>query len=97
MNKYTVTISFEWSEEFAALVPAHRRYINFLINKGIIDHYAVTLESQRAWITLNAANKEEVVTKMEKSPLFPYFTYMEIDELIVLDGLNYRMPVFQLN
>ncbi len=97
MNKYTVTISFEWSEEFSKLIPAHRRYINFLIDKGVIDHYAVTLESQRAWITLNASNKEDVVTKMEKSPLFPYFYNMEIDELVVLDGLNYRLPLFQLN
>ncbi len=97
MNKYNVSISFEWSEEFAALVPAHRRYINFLIDKGIVDHYAVSLESQRAWITLNAVDKEDVTGKMKKSPLYPYFLKMDIDELVVLDGLNYRMPSFQLN
>ncbi len=97
MNKYNVTILFEWSPEFSALIPAHRRYINFLIDKGIVDHYAVSLESQRAWITLNATNKEDVLAKMEKSPLFPYFSNIEIDELVVLDGLNYRMPTFQLN
>lgn len=97
MSKYHVTISFEWSQEFSVLIPAHRRYINFLIDKGIVDHYAVSIESQRAWITMNATHKEDVLTKMGKSPLFPYFSNMEIDELVVLDGLNYRMPTFQLN
>lgn len=47
MKKYQVTINFEWNEEFAALIPSHRTYINMLINKNIIDHYVVSMESQR--------------------------------------------------
>ena len=30
MKKYQVTIHFNWSDEFAALVPPHRTYINHL-------------------------------------------------------------------
>jgi len=41
MAKYHVTIQFEIHEEFKDLIPPHRTYINYLINKGIIDHYAV--------------------------------------------------------
>ena len=52
MAKYQVTIQFEIHEEFKDLIPPHRTYINYLINKGIIDHYAVSMETQRAWITL---------------------------------------------
>ena len=91
MLKYQATIHFEMSEEFMELVPPHRTYINHLINKGIIDHYAVSMETQRSWITLNAADKKEVEKILKKSPLFKFWTY-EIDELFVLDGQHYRLP-----
>ncbi len=96
MKVYHVTISFEWNDEFAALIPAHRTYINMLINRNIIDHYVVSMESQRAWVTLNAENKREVVKILQKSPLYPHWTY-EIDELFVLDGQLYRLPAVQPN
>jgi muconolactone delta-isomerase len=91
MQKYQVTIHFEMSDEFMDLVPPHRTYINYLINKGIIDHYAVSMETQRSWITLNATDKKEVEKILRKSPLFKFWTY-EIDELFVLDGQHYRLP-----
>jgi len=91
MEKYQVTIHFEMSEEFMELVLPHRTYINFLINKGTIDHYAVSMETQRSWITLNADSKKEVEKILTKSPLFKFWTY-EIDELFVLDGQHYRLP-----
>jgi len=91
MEKYHVTIHFEMSDEFMELVAPHRTYINFLINKGTIDHYAVSMETQRSWITLNAASKKEVENILKKSPLSKFWTY-EIDELFVLDGQHYRLP-----
>ena len=91
MLKYQATIHFEMSEEFMELVPPHRTYINFLINKGTIEHYAVSMETQRSWITLNAGDKKEVEKILRKSPLFKFWTY-EIDELFVLDGQHYRLP-----
>lgn len=91
MQKYLATIQFEMSDEFMELVPSHRTYINSLINKMIIDHYAVSMETQRAWITLNAESKKEVEKILTKSPLSKFWTY-EIDELFVLDGQHYRLP-----
>ena len=91
MQKYLATIHFEMGEDFMDLVPPHRTYINFLINKGVIDHYAVSMETQRSWITLNAKDKKEVEKILKKSPLFKYWTF-EIDELFVLDGQHYRLP-----
>ena len=96
MQKYQVTIQFEMSDEFMDLVPPHRTYINYLINKGTIDHYAVSMETQRAWITLNAEDKEEVEKLLQKSPLFKFWNF-EIDELFVLDGQHYRLPAVQPN
>jgi hypothetical protein len=96
MPQYQVTIHFEVSDELMSLVPAHREYIDGLINTNIIEHYAVTMETQRAWITFKAQNKKEVVRHLRKSPLCKYWTY-EIDELFVLDGQHYRLPELNFN
>jgi len=95
-NKYQVTIHFEMDDEFMTLVPPHRVYINSLIEKGIIDYYSVSMETQRCWIIVNANNKKEVNDHLQKSPLKKYWT-LEIDELFVYDAQNYRLPAVQLN
>jgi hypothetical protein len=95
MSKYQVTIRFEMTDEFMQLVPEHRSFINDLIEKGVIDHYVVTMESQRVWITINATGKREV-KKFFQNLLFKYWK-MEIEELFVIDGQHYRLPAVQLN
>ena len=82
--------------EFMELVPPHRTYINYLINKEIIDQYAVSMETQHVWITLNAKGRNDVERILEKSPLFKYWNF-EIDELFVLDGQHYRLPAVTPN
>jgi hypothetical protein len=96
MKKYQVTISFEMDEKFMELVPPHRTYINYLINKEIIDQYAVSMETQRVWITMTAKSRNEVDKLLAKSPLYRYWS-VEVDELFVLDGQHYRLPVVQPN
>ena len=96
MSKFQVTIRFEISDEFMSLVPEHRQFINELIEKGTIDHYVVTMESNRVWITINAKGKREVKKILSKSPLHKFWK-MEIEELFVIDGQHYRLPVVQLN
>ena len=96
LKKFLVTINFFMDEQFMTLVPPHRTYINYLINKGIIDSYAVSMESYRSWIMMTAENKDEVREYLKKSPLYKYWTY-EIDELFVYDGQTYRLPALQMN
>jgi len=96
MKKFQVTIKFEMSEAFTALVPPHRTYVNRLIEQGVIDHYVVTMETQMVWITFSAESKEAVEQYLRKSPLFKFWEY-EINELFVVDGWHYRLPVVQLN
>ncbi|PWT96396.1 MAG: hypothetical protein C5B52_15855, partial [Bacteroidetes bacterium] len=67
-------------DEFMGLVPQHREYVNGLIENGVIDHYVVTMESQKAWITFSADTKKEVEGYLAKSPIYKYWTY-EIEEL----------------
>jgi hypothetical protein len=96
MQKYQVTIKFEMSDEFMDLVPAHRTYVNYLINNNTIDQYAVSMETQRVWITVNAETKKDIEKILKKSPLYKFWDF-EIDELFVLDGQLYRLPAVQPN
>jgi hypothetical protein len=96
MKKYQAIISFDMDEEFMTLVPPHRTYINYLLNKGIIDSYAVSMETQNVWITINANNKQEVTDILKKSPLCKYWSF-EIVELFVYDSQSTRLPAVQLN
>ena len=96
LNKYQVTLHFEMDEEFMNLVPPHRAYVNELIDKGVIDYYTVSMETQRCWIIINALTKKEVTKYLQKSPLHKYWT-VEIDELFLYDAQNYRLPALQLN
>ncbi len=96
INKYQVTLQFEMDEEFMGFIPAHRLYINSLIEKNIVDSYTVSMESQRSWMVINALNKKEVEKYLSKSPLYKYWV-IEIDELFVYDGQSYRLPALQLN
>ena len=95
-KKFLVTIAFKMDEEFMTLVPPHRTYINYLINKGVIDSYAVSMESCRSWIMMTAESKNVIKQHLKKSPLFKYWN-LEIDELFVYDGQTYRLPALQMN
>ncbi|MCX6210204.1 MAG: hypothetical protein NTZ59_12090 [Bacteroidetes bacterium] len=96
MKKFQAIIKFTMDEDFMTLIPPHRTYINYLINKSIIDMYAVSMESQTVWITFNASNKKEVADYLIKSPLHKYWNYA-IEELFVYDSQQYRLPQVQLN
>lgn len=96
MKKYQAIISFDMDEEFMTLVPPHRTYINYLLNKGIIDSYAVSMEVQKSWITINANDKKQVIDYLNQSPLSKYWDY-EIVELFVYDSQSTRLPAVQLN
>ena len=96
MKKFQVTIQFEMDDEFMSLIPAHREYVNSLIEKGIIDQYVVSMDTQRVWITFTAEKKQQVEQYLTKSPIYKYWTY-DIDELFLFDGQHYRLPAVQLN
>ena len=95
-NKYQVTVHFTMDEAFMSLVPAHRVYVKSLLDKGTIDYYSVSMETQRCWMIVNAASKKAVEDYLAKTPLHKYWT-IEIDELFVFDSQAYRLPALQLN
>ena len=93
---FLANIKFDYPEDFMKYLPEHRTYINMLINTNVIESYAVSLESSRSWIVINADSKEEVMDILSRSPLFKFWTF-EIDELFVYDGQNFRLPKLQFN
>ena len=95
-SKYQVTIHFEMDDEFMTVVPAHRIYINNLIDKGTIEYYAVSMETQRCWMIINEVSKKAVQKILADSPLYKYWI-VEVDELFVYDAQSYRLPALQLN
>ena len=96
MKKYLITARFQWNDEMMQLIPEHRKHINALIDDQVIDHYIVSMEIQTAWITINAKTKREAKSLLNPSPLYKYWK-LEVHELMVWDGQNYRLPAVQLN
>jgi hypothetical protein len=96
MKKFQATIHFDMDDHFMSLIPEHREYISSLIQKGVIDQYLVSMESQRVWITFTAEKKDDVEQHLRKSPIYRYWTY-DIDELFLIDGQHYRLPALQMN
>jgi hypothetical protein len=96
MNKYQVCVTFYVDEGFMSLVPEHRKVINALINRNIIDSYAISAETGRGWITMNGHTKQDVINHLKKSPLFERLQ-IEIDELFVYDSQMYRFPKIMMN
>ncbi|RFM27733.1 hypothetical protein [Deminuibacter soli] len=96
MKRFQAIVHFEMDKDFMSLLPPHRTYINYLINKQVIDSYAVSMESQTVWITINALSKADADQYLAKSPLYPYWRY-EIEELQIYDGQVFRMPTLQMN
>jgi hypothetical protein len=96
MNKYLAIIEFVWNEQAMNIIQEHREYINNLIDDQVIEHYAVSMEIQTVWDTINAQNKMSARKLLNKSP-FKKFWKLQIHELIIWDGQNYRLPIVQLN
>ncbi|GAA4734471.1 hypothetical protein [Flavisolibacter ginsenosidimutans] len=96
MKKYLLTAKFEWTEEMMQLVPEHREIVNSLIDEQVIDHYVVSMETQTVWITMNAKTKREAKSYLSPSPLYKHWK-VQVYELMVWDGQNYRLPALQLN
>jgi hypothetical protein len=96
MKTFLANIKFDFREDFMKYVPEHRTYINMLINTNVIESYAVSMETHRSWIIINAEKKEDVEQILAKSALYKFWTY-DIDELFVYDSQNFRLPKLELN
>jgi len=86
-----------FDEEFIALIPSHRDFINQLLNEKIIEVYAISSDRSRGWVTINADDAAAVQAVVEQFPLYRYLHSVEIDELFIFDSAAARFPLISLN
>ena len=99
MGLYVVTLRLPdaFDEEFVALIPRHRAFINNLIEEGVILSYAISADRSRGWVTMHGATAEDVRGLVEQFPLARFLQSVEVDELFVFDSAATRLPKISLN
>lgn len=87
--------SFE--DDFIALIPRHRNFINGLLNEKVIETYAISSDRSRGWATINGADEAAGRAVVEQFPLYQFMRGVEIDELFIFDTVASRFPHISLN
>ncbi|GAB3309947.1 hypothetical protein GCM10027511_22750 [Hymenobacter humi] len=93
----TMRLPDTYDEEFIALIPSHRDFINQLLNEKVVEVYAISSDRSRGWVTMNGDNAAAVQAVVEQFPLYHYLHGVEIDELFIFDSAASRFPHISLN
>lgn len=86
-----------YDEDFMALIPRHRAFINQLLADNVVEAYAISADRSRGWVTMNAKDAAAVQAVVEQFPLYNYLRGVEIDELFIFDSTASRFPRISLN
>ena len=99
MAAFTVSFSLpqSFSEDFMAIIPQHRTFINQLLAEHIIETYAISANRSRGWAIITGDDEEAVRAIVEQFPLYQYLRSIEIDELFIFDSAASRFPHISLN
>ena len=99
MPTYVVSLRLpeSFDEDFIALIPRHREFINRLLAEHVIEAYAISADRSRGWVTINGDTADAVRTIIEQFPLYHYLGNIEIDELFIFDSAAARFPRISLN
>ena len=83
--------------EFWQLIPAHRTVVNELMDKGIMQTYAVNATRSTVWATMSGPSAEEILTMVEQFPIYEYFEDVTVEELFIFDSVNNALPRLVMN
>jgi hypothetical protein len=99
MPTFVVTLRLPdaFDEEFIALIPRHRDFINRLLNEKIVEVYAISSDRSRGWVTMNGEDAAAVQAMLEQFPLYRFMHGVEIDELFIFDSTASRFSPISLN
>jgi hypothetical protein len=86
-----------FDEDFIALIPRHRAFINQLLSEKVVEAYAISADRSRGWVTMNGDDAAAVKAVVEQFPLYHYLRGVEIDELFIFDSAASRFPHISLN
>ncbi len=87
----------EFSDEIAAIVPAHREHINKLFAEGRILSYSVSTHRNMIWCVINAEDEQEAMEMVLAFPLYQYFVEVSCHPLLFHNTLPATMPGISLN
>jgi hypothetical protein len=99
MPTYVVSLRLpeSFDEDFIALIPRHRAFINRLLANHVIEAYAISADRSRGWVTMNGDDAAAVRAIVEQFPLYAYLGGIEIDELFIFDSAANRFPRISFN
>lgn len=98
MNEYMVIMSLPqfMSAEFINLIPVQRYQLNNLLIKGNVTSYSLAFNRSTLWVTIPAANENEVLNIITLLPLTK-FMKIEIVELAFSVNTKISRSQFSLN
>jgi muconolactone delta-isomerase len=98
MNVFQVNISLprQYTEEFISLLPQQRRIVNELLQKKILESYAVSADKTKAWAAVNAETEKEVRDILSTFPLIR-FMKIEVTQLAFYNQVQLAFPPLMLN
>lgn len=99
MPTFVVTLRLpeSFDEDFIALIPKHREFINRLLAEHIIEAYAISADRSRGWVTMHGDDAAAVRDIVAQFPLYRYLRQIEVDELFIFDSAAARFPHISLN
>lgn len=91
-----ITLPNMFNQQFTALIPEQRRVVNKLLAAQVILSYALDMERQNLWITIQAKNQLQV---MDVLSTFPIIKEVKVDifELAFFDTVPVSMHEFIMN
>jgi len=84
------------SEEFMELIPYQRAMVNRLFKEGRLLNYALSLESSRLWLVLNAVTEDEAENMVNELPLTQFMSF-EVSMLTFYNSMEPITPDFSMN
>jgi muconolactone delta-isomerase len=75
--QYMVDMSFpiNYDENFMKLVPVQKDHINYLVSKGIVLSYSLSIDRTRLWAIIKGKSEDEIKNILSAFPLYSYFRF----------------------
>ncbi|MFC7669106.1 hypothetical protein ACFQT0_18425 [Hymenobacter humi] len=93
----TMRLPDTYDEEFIALIPSHRDFINQLLNEKVVEVYAISSDRSRGWVTMNGDNAAAVQAVVEQFPSTTTYMAWKLMSLFIFDSAASRFPHISLN
>lgn len=85
-----------FTEQFAALIPAQRRIVNKLLEEHVILNYALDMERNNVWMTIQAKDHKAVMDILSTFPIIK-LVKVDIHELAFYDSTPAGLPELIMN